>query len=215
MSNRQRRLEQERRQRVRWVWSGLAAVVVLALVVAVVVSSDGDGDDADGVEQVAAVEASGDALPAFDASAATDPAKDVVAPELRGRSFDGTPVDVTRDGRGKVIVFLAHWCPHCQAEVPRIVAHLADRALPTDVDLVAVSTAVDENRPNYPASTWLERERWTWPVLVDDADGSAAAQFGLSGFPYLVALDPEGRVVARTSGEFSMTVFDAAVAAAR
>jgi cytochrome c biogenesis protein CcmG/thiol:disulfide interchange protein DsbE len=216
MSNRQRRQQARRhRGRVHWLWFGVGAVVVLALVVAVVASGGDDGqEEADGVEQVRAVEVAGDTLPAFD-GAAEDAAIGASAPELRGESFDGAAVEVAPDGRGKVLVFLAHWCPHCQAEVPRIVDHLATTELPDGVDLVAVSTGVDENRPNYPASAWLERERWRWPVLVDDAEGSAAQGFGLTGFPYLVALDAEGRVVARASGEFSMEVFDAAVAATR
>ena len=32
-------------------------------------------------------------------------------------SFDGTPVEIAPDGKAKLVVFLAHWCPHCRAEV--------------------------------------------------------------------------------------------------
>ena len=39
------------------------------------------------------------------------------------------------------------------------------------------------------------------PTLVDDAEATAANAYGLSGFPFAVAIDADGQVVARTSGE--------------
>jgi thiol-disulfide isomerase/thioredoxin len=64
-----------------------------------------------------------------------------------------------------VVVFVAHWCPHCQAEVPRIVA-LA-KAGKVSVPIVGVATGTDASAPNYPPSAWLQREGWPYPVLVD------------------------------------------------
>jgi hypothetical protein len=69
------------------------------------------------------------------------------------------------------------------------------------VEILSVSTAVSPDRLNYPPSAWLEREDWAVPVLVDDADGSVAQAFGLSAFPFFVAVDAGGEVVARGSGE--------------
>ena len=48
-------------------------------------------------------------------------------------------------------------------------------------------------------------------VVLDDADSGASAKYGLSGFPYFVMLDGEGKVVARGSGEIPMDVFGPAV----
>ena len=39
-------------------------------------------------------------------------------------------------GRPKVLLFLAHWCPHCQPEVPLVQAWLDSGGLPADVDLI-------------------------------------------------------------------------------
>ena len=61
------------------------------------------------------------------------------------------------------IWFVAHWCPHCQAEVPRIVALAEQGRLPEGVDVAAVSTAVDATAPNYPPSAWLDRVGWPFP----------------------------------------------------
>jgi thiol-disulfide isomerase/thioredoxin len=195
------------RQRSRVVvWAAAAAVVLLALVVAVVASRGGGGPTtATGTEQTRPVTVTGAALPAY--GTGTDPAVGAAAPELYGASFDGTPVNVTHDGRGKLLLFVAHWCPHCQREVPLVVEHLRS-ALPEGVDLVAVATSTSRDRPNYPPSSWLDRVGWTAPVLADDAGGSAATAYGLSGFPYFVAVDRAGKVVARTSGEISVADFD-------
>lgn len=199
-------------RRVPWPWLGLAAVVALALLVAVVASGgDGPADDA-GLAQTSAVAVDGAALPPYASGA--DPAVGTPGPELRGASFDGTPVAVTRDGRGKVLVFLAHWCPHCRREVPVVVDHLRANPLPPNVDLVAVATSTDRTRPNYPPSRWLDREGWTASVMVDSADGAAATAYGLTAFPYFVALDAEGTVVARAGGELTPAELDALVARA-
>jgi thiol-disulfide isomerase/thioredoxin len=189
------------------VWIPAAVVVAVALIVAVVATrKTGPADDTAGLEQTRPVTVSGAPLPEYAPGA--DPAVGTPAPELRGASFDGTPVNVTRDGRGKVLLFAAHWCPHCQREVPAVVEHLRDRPLPDGVDLVAVVTSTVSSRPNYPPSSWLRRVGWTAPVLVDDASGAAATAYGLNGFPYFVAVGRDGKVVARASGEIGADGFD-------
>ncbi|HJV08082.1 MAG TPA: hypothetical protein VJ653_00300, partial [Acidimicrobiales bacterium] len=81
--------------------------------------------------------------------------------------------------------------------------------LPSGVDLYTVSTGVDSKRPNYPPSSWLEEEAWTVQTLADSDDSKAADAFGLSAFPYFVAVDGSGKVVARTTGEISTDDFEA------
>lgn len=108
------------------------------------------------------------------------------------------------------IWFVAHWCSHCRAEVPRIVGLAEQGELPTGVAISAVSTAVDAGAPNYPPSAWLKDERWPFPVLADDAAGAAAAAYGVEGFPFLVLLDADGNVAGRISGEIG----DAGIVAA-
>ncbi|HEX2047960.1 MAG TPA: TlpA disulfide reductase family protein [Acidimicrobiales bacterium] len=123
-------------------------------------------------------------------------------------------MEIARDGKPKLVMFLAHWCPHCQAEVP-VLVDWASAGQPQGVDLVAVSTAVDRARPDYPPSAWLEREGWTIPTVADDADGTAAAAFGLTGYPYFVAVTGDGKVAARASGEQTVSRLAALAAAAR
>jgi hypothetical protein len=129
------------------------------------------------------------------------------APMLEGARFSGEPIAVTNDGQGKVIVFLAHWCPHCQAELPRTVAWLGANQLPANVVVYGVATGTSEDRPNYPPQDWLDREGWHQPTLVDDAIGTAAEAMGLSSYPFFVAVNTRGQVVARMSGEIGNEQF--------
>ena len=176
---------------------GVIAVLALVAVIATGVSQEEAKENDPNLDQVQAVEIEG-SLPRLAEGA--DPAAGAAMPELRGASFDGSPVRVVNDGRPKVLFFLAHWCPHCQNEVPVIVDYLEDEGEPDGVDLVGVSTAVDDSRPNFPPSAWLDREGWPVPVLADSENGAAAEAFGVSGFPFFVAVDGDGKVVARHAG---------------
>ena len=193
-----------------------AALVVLALVVALAAGSGG-GDDgtATGVSDTpaladptaAAVSVSGTPLPALP-DAGADPAVGQPMPVLSGTGLDGAPVQVPATGRPTMVLFVAHWCPHCQAEVPVVQDWVDGGGLPAGVDLVTVSTAADPRRPNFPPAEWLASEGWTAPVLADDADATAAQAAGLTAFPFFVAVDADGTVVARESGELTPAQLD-------
>jgi cytochrome c biogenesis protein CcmG/thiol:disulfide interchange protein DsbE len=154
--------------------------------------------------------AGGAALPAY-AAGPDDPAVGRPIPEVVGASFDGTPVTIKADGKPKLIVFLAHWCPHCQREVPVVQAWIDTNGMPAGVELVSVVTAIDPNRPNYPPEEWLARERWQVPVTVD-ADNRIATLYGLTAFPYWVAVGADGTVAQRLTGELTPDQLDALVA---
>jgi cytochrome c biogenesis protein CcmG, thiol:disulfide interchange protein DsbE len=193
--------------RVPIVAIALGLILLLGLVAVVLTRGDGPaggssaGTAAPGVEQTRPVQVTGQPLPPFDDGAASDPALGATAPEVRGASFDGRPVAITHDGTPRVILFVAHWCPHCRREVPVVKQWLAGGGLPAGVELVTVSTSVSPDRPNYPPSTWLAKAGWTAPVLADDDRSTTADAFGLTAFPYFVLVDGHGKVVARSSGE--------------
>lgn len=154
-------------------------------------------------------------LPLFE-----DPADDLAVgmtiPTVAGTDLQGAPLTIgAGDGKAKVILFVAHWCPHCQAEIPKLAEHFEANGLPDDVEIVGISTRVDADRPNYPPSSWLEDESWTVPTLKDSEDSLAFLTFGAGSFPYFVAVDADGKVVARTSGELPMETFDRFVDVAR
>jgi thiol-disulfide isomerase/thioredoxin len=185
---------------------GVAAVVVIGIGLIAVLATQRDSAIDSDIEPSAAVEIEGESLAAMPAdisvtSGDTDPAVGQVVPSLTGTNFDGEEVAITADGRPKAVYFLAHWCPHCQAEVPVMQDLIDQGALPEGVDLYAVSTAVDESRPNFPPYLWLDREGFEVPLVRDDADSSAYSAFGAGGFPYVVYLNGDNEVMARSSGE--------------
>jgi thiol-disulfide isomerase/thioredoxin len=186
----------------------IAAIMVVGLAaVAYFVSTRGEGAaTAEAGEQTAAIEVSGDALAPMPSGINltgpdSDPAFGQVAPTLTGTAFDGSDVSIEPDGTPKAIYFLAHWCSHCQAEVP-IVQRLIDQGqVPDNLEIYAVSTAVDRGRGNFPVSSWLEDEGFTPTVVRDDDASSALNAYGNGGFPYVIYVDGENRVLARSSGE--------------
>lgn len=177
------------------------AVVLVLFIVALVVGLANEPALEDTMPGNVAVELAGDSLPPHDPTAAVDPAVGMQAPEFSAVDFAGNPMSFTHDGTPTAILFLAHWCPHCQAEVPVMQAYIDENGLPAGVELVSVVTSTDPSRPNYPPSTWLAREGWSAPVYVDDAASSIGRAYGLTAFPYYVFLDRDGTVVARVSGE--------------
>jgi cytochrome c biogenesis protein CcmG/thiol:disulfide interchange protein DsbE len=197
-----------------FVVAGVVAAVLVALLVALAVGGDnGDdratnsGDRSGDAATTGTVTASGDLLPRF-ADSSDDPAIGMTLPTLTGNDQNGDPMTIGADGRPTMIMFVAHWCPHCQREVPVVQQWVDDGRVPDGVDLVSVSTAIDANRPNYPPDAWLADEGWTAPVLVD-GDNTAAQAAGLSAYPFFVAIDGDGAVVLRASGELTTNQLDA------
>jgi thiol-disulfide isomerase/thioredoxin len=228
-ARRQARREQERRTgtaraaRNRWLIPGLLAVViVVAAAVAIFLpglggggqggssslpptTAPGSGASAPGTAGPAAPVITGAALPEFPYQLpdAPDPAVGMPAPEVRGADFTGKQVAIANDGRPKVILFIAHWCPHCQREVPLIQAWVNAGGVPSGVDLVSVATSINPRQPNYPPDAWLAREGWTVPVIADPTNTVAGA-YGLPAFPYWVFVGPDGNVRARAVGELTV-----------
>lgn len=183
----------------------------LLAVVALVVGRD-DSPSSASVDQVTAVAVTGATLPPAPRQG-LDPGVGLPAPTASGQDFAGRPLQVVpANGRPTAIMFLAHWCPSCQADVKEVAAWISASGMPEGVTLRAVSTWVDPRRPNYPPSQWLERERWQIPTLVDDERSSVARAFGLEYTPYWVFLDGSGRVTKRVVGRMPMEMLRATLA---
>ena len=138
-----------------------------------------------------------------------DPEIGYTAPSFKAQLNTGSELVTIdpADGTVRLIGFFAHWCPHCQREVPRVSKWLEDNGVPTEIEILAVSTAVREGTPNYPPSEWFIKERWPTNIFVDNEDNDLAAAYGLAGFPYWVLVDATGRIVHRSSGELTEEQF--------
>ncbi len=194
--------------RGKFIVGAIIAIVIGGAAIVAISSSGSKSDTATGaVSEFSDITVTGDALPAFDSvSTAIDTAIGMPAPVISGKGFTGTSITTEGTGTPMLVVFLAHWCPHCQREVPLLVQWEKDGKTPTGIDVIAVATGTDPANPNYPPSEWLAREQFPalWPVIADSKDKAAANAFGLSGYPYFVLVDAQGNVFKRASGEVAM-----------
>lgn len=142
----------------------------------------------------------GAALSPYD-STIPDDAVGSPSPIVDGQAFDGTSITLGGAADGpRLVVFLAHWCPHCNDEIPELIELDESGRLPADLEVIGVSTGVQQGQPNYPPSAWMAEKGWPWPVLADDEESTALLAHGATGFPFSVLLDADGDVLARTSG---------------
>ena len=193
-------------------------VLVLGLAGAAVLLAGGDDESSGGVlapgettgptygddvQENRPVEVTGDPLPGLDSVGANDVAVGTAMPVVDGATFDGNAVTVGGATDGPTLyVFLAHWCPHCNDEIPELIELNNRDGLPEDMNVVGVSTAVSPGEPNYPPSEWIVDKDWPaeWPVMADSAESTGFVVSGGSGFPYLMIADADGNVLARDSG---------------
>jgi hypothetical protein len=79
-------------------------LLLLAAAALLLASCGGDSS----IRETRPVDITGAALPAYP-DGGTDSAVGMEAPGVSGSSFDGTAVEITDDGRPKVLMILAHW----------------------------------------------------------------------------------------------------------
>lgn len=155
------------------------------------------------LQQNGPIVVTGAALAPFD-DPTLDPAVGAVAPVVEGESFDGTPITIGGPTENATfVVFLAHWCPHCNDEVPVLVDLQESGRIPEGLDVIGVSTAVASDRDNYPPSDWIDDKGWPWPTMADDEALGAINAMGGTSFPFAVVLDADGNVLARKAGSSS------------
>ncbi len=157
-----------------------------------------------------AIPANGDLPPFEETSNDLAVLAGMTLPTIEGPEY-GSGTTVTYhpdDGIARVWLVWAHWCPHCQAELPELATWYRDNAaLYPDIELVTVSTAIDESRGN-PLLPYLEESAFPFPVIIDE-DGTQASHFGATVFPFWVITDPDGTVLVRLGGELDISQVDA------
>lgn len=188
----------------------VTALLVVGAIAAVAIGAS--GDDPTQAEQRAAdapvfadVSVTGSELATFTNNDADDPARGDRLPTIAGTRLDGMRGSIDASDGAQVIVVVAHWCPHCQDEIPRIRQWAADEGDP--IPITTLSTAVSESQPNFPPAEWLAKEKWSYPVLADDEVGTAASALGVEGFPFIVFVNADGTVASRFSGEMKIDDF--------
>jgi thiol-disulfide isomerase/thioredoxin len=212
-SRREAARARERSSRNRWLLPAIGGGVVLVAAVLAIAFSGSlapDGGSTARPSGTAASVAPGTEVPVISGA---------LLPEFQNPTGDaavGMPAPtvsataIAADGRPKIVVFLAHWCPVCQAEVPVVQDWIDAGAAPDDVDIISVATGIDPGRPNYPPDAWLAREGWTSPVIVDPTNAVSDA-YGLTAYPFWTFIGADGTVRARATGKLGVSDLQAYV----
>jgi cytochrome c biogenesis protein CcmG, thiol:disulfide interchange protein DsbE len=185
--------------RTRWILIGGAlGVVAVAALIAIVLTLGSSGGPPEPAADPLVI--TGQPLPELPVEG-PDPAVGMTLPTLGGIGLDGEPMEIGPAGGAQMVVVLAHWCPHCQRELPMLVDMIDSGDVPAGLSVAGLSTAIDELRGNFPPSGWFEREGWQQPTLIDDTNSAGLQALGLPSFPGFVFVDAQGRVTQRMRGE--------------
>jgi len=158
----------------------------------------------------ASVQAADGSLPMFESSRndAAVLAEMTLATITGPEYYSGSEVTYApEDGKARVWMIWAHWCPYCQAELPEIESWWPENSARfPNVELVTISSAIDNSRSN-PLTPYLDTEQFSFPVVVDES-GAISQKFGTSAFPFWVVTDGEGRVVLRIAGAIDIATLE-------
>ena len=174
-----------------------AVVLVLGLAIAIGVTLSS--------EPVAAglpegeINVDGESLPSYAGENDDNIALGLLAPTFSAPDQNSEIFQLEKNGNSKALLFLAHWCPHCQREVPVVQRFIDSNGVPPGIDVIAVATSIDRGRDNYPPQEWLQREGWS-ETQIYDLDREIGEAYGLNAFPYWVFLDKDLNVLARRTG---------------
>lgn len=147
-----------------------------------------------------------DGLPPYPTSGA-DPAVQAgmaIGPISGDEYYSQSRLTIEPDGdTATVWLIWAHWCPHCQTELPELSAFWEQAAADyPHVEVVTITSSIDPSRGN-PLEAYLDESGFPFPVLVDP-DNSLATTLGTTAFPFWVVTGPDGRVLLRRPGALGL-----------
>jgi thiol-disulfide isomerase/thioredoxin len=199
------------RGRTSALWVGLA-VLVAALVLLAVVLSEGGADPATSASSSASASAAPDGSASIGSVSVTGaaPVRGRPMPEWQAPSLGGGTMRWSDPpGAPTVLAVWAPWCPHCQAELPRLSAAVGSHP---SVRFVTVATAIDPATGPTPGE-YMAAEGLSFPVALDDAAGTLMAGLGVRGFPTTFFVAGDGTLLASAEGELDPAALEEALSA--
>ncbi|MBQ3521639.1 MAG: TlpA family protein disulfide reductase [Bacteroidales bacterium] len=118
-------------------------------------------------------------------------------PPVKGTDQSGNEFDIT-SLRGKYIIidFWGTWCGACLAGMPDMKAFRDKHSDKVQIVGVAKDTDIE---------AWkkcIEKNQMDWPnILIGTGEADYASKFNVQGYPTKILVDPDGKIIYRTSGE--------------
>ena len=99
--------------------------------------------------------------------------------------------EYVKPGAYNMLEFWASWCSPCRGEIPHL-RHLYE-VCGKDFNMISVS--IDERDTDWKKA--VQEEGMQWHQLCDQKGrkGPVAIEYQVSGVPYCIVLDPEGKIV--------------------
>jgi thiol-disulfide isomerase/thioredoxin len=199
-SKAERRAAEKRRQQRRRLGIGLGIAVAIAAALVFALTRPADTGQTFASGDVTIVGATGNPLAPGD-----------VVPSFTAPALGGGTVDWSDYETGPVVLAIwAPWCPHCQKEMP-ILSEVV--SADPSVRLVSVTTAVGQ-APGPSPQEFMQERGLTFPVAVDDDQGTLGTGLGIQSFPTVYYVK-DGVVVRTTTGEIPLAEYQAILAELR
>jgi len=127
----------------------------------------------------------------------TEPSK-MLAPDFTVYDAEGNEVHLSDFvGKPTVVNFWASWCGPCKMEMPDFQEKYQE--LGEEVNFLMVNATDGSRETVEKASAFIDEQDYTFPVFYDHGL-SAAATYGVYGFPTTFFIDAEGYGIAQATG---------------
>lgn len=137
------------------------------------------------------------------------PVAGATAPDFNVTAKDGSTLTKANIlGKPTLLVFFASWCPHCQAEAPRIKEIAAANP---DVQVVFIGVGDRETA----GDIYDFQQKFSLPFPTYQDGGKAAAAYGIASYPTLMAVDKGGVIRDVQTGEKSPAELNSIVGKAK
>ncbi|WP_321515758.1 TlpA disulfide reductase family protein [Marinifilum fragile] len=118
-----------------------------------------------------------------------------VAPDLTGTDTLGVSKKLS-DYRGKYVLvdFWASWCYWCRLETPYFKKAID---LYDDNQLAVLGVSFDSKEKSWLAAIEEDESHWNQLLVTSEEQKRIKKAYAFGGFPHIILLDPQGKIVAR------------------